>query len=331
MQSAFKTFTNKIIDYAGLFPPAQLEMGEAVRNYLEYKQGTDEWMLSRFICPARRLHELGEFSVDIRSLNKPLQISFLGTGGKKVDEFLAGLEEDLKKVNEFVEKNSGIVSVQAYEARLPEELIEDGNPVRISEFLNKIAEIMESKSLGEMAPFYEGVFGGDWSKNTEAQIEGISYHNIYVQSKQFGKYQPAGCKLRCGGAEQSMYPSPKQVAHAILTCKRHEIPLKATAGLHHPVRHFNEAERVKMHGFLNVFGAGIIAQFHDLNLDQIAAIVEDENAEDFAFTDSEFKWNDFSVLIDNVAEARSRRMISFGSCSFDEPRGDLRKLGYLHE
>lgn len=318
---------NQIIDYAGLFPPAQLSMDNAIQNFLEYKRGADGWMLSRFICPARRLHELEKYRDGFRAMEEPLQISFLGIGGKNGDEFLAGLEDDLKSVNEFVERNIGIVSVEAYEVRLPEDLIEECNPVRISEFLNKVAEIMESKNPGEMVSFYEGAFWGEWSKTIEALVEGISYHNIYVQSKQFGKYHPAGYKLRCGGAEPSMYPSPQQVAHVILTCKRHEIALKATAGLHHPIRHFNQSEKVTMHGFLNVFGAGIIAQYHDLNIDQIAAIVEDENPEHFIFTDSELKWNDLSVIIDNVDEARRRTMISFGSCSFDEPREDLTKLG----
>lgn len=330
MHSAFQVFMSNLIDYAGLFPPAQLPMETAIQNYLQYKREADEWMLSRFICPAGRLHELEKYRDGIRAMKKPLQISFTGRGGKNVNDFFAGLEEDLKLVSEFAEHNSGSVSVEAYEARLPEELIEEGNPVRISEFLNRIAEIMESKCPGEMNPFYEGDFRGEWSKTTEAIIEGISYHNLYVESKQFGNYRPAGYKLRCGGAEPSKYPLPQQVAHIILTCKRHGIALKATAGLHHPIRHFNESEQIKMHGFLNVFGAGIIAQYHELNADQITAIIEDEDAKHFIFSDSEFKWNGLSVMVDKVVEARKSRVISFGSCSFDEPREDLRELGYLN-
>jgi hypothetical protein len=329
MQSAFKIFMKQIIDYAGLFPPTQLSMDNAIRNHLEYQDGADEWMLSRFICPARRLHELEEHRDEIRSLSKPLKISFLGRGGKNAEEFFTELEDDLKLADQFVENNTGIVTVDAYEVRLPEGLIEESNPVRVSEFLNKAAEIIESKYGGELVPFYEGAFRGEWTKTVDALAEGISYHNIYVQSKQFGKYRPAGYKLRCGGAEPSMYPSSQQIAHVILTCKRHEIALKATAGLHHPVRHFNETEQVRMHGFLNVFGAGIIAQYQDLNVDQIAEIIEDENSEHFIFTDSEFRWNDLSVIIDDLSTARSQRMISFGSCSFDEPREDLRTLGLI--
>jgi hypothetical protein len=46
------------IDYAGLFPPAGLDMGPAVRNYAAYRAGADAWALGRFIVPAVRLGEL---------------------------------------------------------------------------------------------------------------------------------------------------------------------------------------------------------------------------------------------------------------------------------
>ena len=44
-----------LIDYAGLFPPAGLAMGDAVRNYATYRRGAHAWMLSRFIVPVSRL------------------------------------------------------------------------------------------------------------------------------------------------------------------------------------------------------------------------------------------------------------------------------------
>ena len=48
-----------VVDYAGLFPPAQLSMAEAVREYAEQRHGADSWALARFVVPAVRLDELG--------------------------------------------------------------------------------------------------------------------------------------------------------------------------------------------------------------------------------------------------------------------------------
>lgn len=45
------------IDYAGLFPPASLAMGPAVREYGEILAGDDAWALGRFVAPAARLQE----------------------------------------------------------------------------------------------------------------------------------------------------------------------------------------------------------------------------------------------------------------------------------
>lgn len=46
-----------LVDYAGLFPPASLDMPAAVRKYREYLLGDDSWALGRFVVPATRLEE----------------------------------------------------------------------------------------------------------------------------------------------------------------------------------------------------------------------------------------------------------------------------------
>ena len=50
-----------LIDYAGLFPPAALPMAGAVAEYAEALRGEHAWMLGRFIVPASRIAELGDF------------------------------------------------------------------------------------------------------------------------------------------------------------------------------------------------------------------------------------------------------------------------------
>ena len=47
-----------LIDYAGLFPPASLDLAAAVRNFTWYRLGDDNWMLGRFIVPASRLQDV---------------------------------------------------------------------------------------------------------------------------------------------------------------------------------------------------------------------------------------------------------------------------------
>lgn len=47
-----------IVDYAGLFPPAALELPAAVAEYEKHRRGADAWMLGRFVLPASRLAAL---------------------------------------------------------------------------------------------------------------------------------------------------------------------------------------------------------------------------------------------------------------------------------
>src|SRR5438045_1076677 len=52
--------TNALTDYAGLYPPAKLDMPAAVEAYNRCKIGEHEAMLGRFICPVARLDEFSK-------------------------------------------------------------------------------------------------------------------------------------------------------------------------------------------------------------------------------------------------------------------------------
>ena len=107
------------------------------------------------------------------------------------------------------------------------------------------------------------------------------------------------------------------------------VPLKATAGLHHPLRRPDPQLGVTMHGFVNVFVAGVLAHVHALRPGTVEPILLDGTAAHFVSDDDGLRWEDCHVTTDEVREARRHAVLSFGSCSFDEPRADLRELGWL--
>lgn len=53
-----------IIDYAGLYPPAALDMRSAINNYLEYSRGKHSTVLGRFVVDLDRLPELCAVAAD---------------------------------------------------------------------------------------------------------------------------------------------------------------------------------------------------------------------------------------------------------------------------
>jgi len=57
MDYATRALLTELIDYAGLFPPAELDMAAAVQNYAAYRQSEQAWMLARFVVPVTGLAE----------------------------------------------------------------------------------------------------------------------------------------------------------------------------------------------------------------------------------------------------------------------------------
>jgi hypothetical protein len=108
----------------------------------------------------------------------------------------------------------------------------------------------------------------------------------------------------------------------------HQLPIKFTAGLHHPIRQFRDEVKTKMHGFLNVLGAAVLAAEHQWNADQAVTMLEDENTDSFSFSDDVFAWRKWKIELERL-QYRRKFVASFGSCSFDEPREDLRGLNLL--
>jgi hypothetical protein len=58
MTEALRALLAGLIDYAGLFPPAALLMGDAQLRYASYAAGEHAWALGRFVVPAAQLDEV---------------------------------------------------------------------------------------------------------------------------------------------------------------------------------------------------------------------------------------------------------------------------------
>ncbi|MFN8382701.1 MAG: hypothetical protein U0V02_12205 [Anaerolineales bacterium] len=306
MIDSLKVFLYQVIDYAGLYPPANLPLEAAFSNFLEYQQVDDAWMLSRFIIPARRLSELPRFYGD-------LSFSILGRGGKDTNEFLENLKLDIEDIRTFREMYGTNMLADMFEVALPASSLDDNISVR--DVVNSAADMLNMNGL---TVFFEVPFGDEWQTRAEKLVRVL---------RKF-KDRHIGFKLRTGGVTADAFPSTEQVAWAIASARDAGVPMKCTAGLHHPVRHFNEGVQTKMHGFLNVFGAGVLAVANNLSVEQIETILEDEDPASFVFDEAGFVWRDLRVGTSKIKLAR-QQVVSFGSCSFDEPREDLRSIGLL--
>jgi hypothetical protein len=307
MVFGLRAFLEGIIDYAGLFPPAGLPLEQAVRNYLRYRQEPESWMLAGFVCPVARLAELTPLLPEVFPERERLVLSVLGRGGERFRDFAANLMADLQDVKRFQERPGRRADIAGFETRLP-----PGVP---SDFLKRVDADWESGFLPPPVRYYESSPGLSGQDSRAASLTAIAPTT-------------AGWKLRCGGLEAKAFPTVEQVAAVIVACRDAHVRLKFTAGLHHPIRRFDPGIGVKMHGFVNVFGAAVLAHARGLDADQVRQILEDEDPGNLVFDDTGFRWKDHRAATAEIVAAR-RWVVSFGSCSFEEPRDDLRVLGWL--
>jgi hypothetical protein len=275
-------------------------------------------MLGRFIVQAAKLAELGALLKGMPG-EPPLPLSVLGRGGPTMTEFSDGLVDDLKAMKDFQSTFPGRALIDGFEVRI--------SPLVLPE-LENLAQPRNLLSIlivaGKSGVFLEVGMDGDWRRNLERLITRIDR----VRTEDAHSSQ-VGVKLRCGGLEATAFPSSEQIAAVIIAARDSLVPLKLTAGLHHPVRHYSESVQTKMHGFLNVYVAGVLAHRCHLSEDQVRQILEDEDPKHFRFGDDGLAWQDYRASVGEIKLARQLAVTSFGSCSFDEPRDDLRTLGLL--
>ncbi|PEZ76290.1 hypothetical protein CN380_21050 [Bacillus sp. AFS017274] len=298
-EEAVSHFMTELIDYAGLFPPAALPLPEAISNFHAYIHDSDSWMLGPFVIPASRLGELKQFKAQFND-QYPLRLSVILTKSEEIPT-------ELEAIQLFLETYKTAGAIEAIEFPLPPQI----NP----SFLENL-----EKRTGNYPIYCEMTGTNDQLLNTLDTI-----HSINQKSP-----KRIGIKMRMGGITANLFPSVNQAAFVIHECQKRELPLKFTAGLHHPIRQYRTEVETRMHGFVNVFTASIMAYSRSVNTATIQAILLDEDPTNFSFTTDSLSWRDFTVSSADIIKARSFFAASYGSCSFNEPREELGELTIFH-
>ena len=317
VETCAKALFNGIIDYAGLFPPARLPMEEAFGRFLEHRSESDGWMLGRFVCPASRFSELEPLLTGIDPTQLPIKLAVLGRGGASVEEFLEAVERDAAAVRSLSSRYDQRVAADVFEVRLP---ARGGVAVAVESAWRLLSE--GGSSL--ITPYFEVSLLGDWRPRLPASVAAVRDTDRIA-----GEEQRVGLKIRCGGLEAAEVPEPAAVAAAIATCRATGVPLKATQGLHHPIRHHDPELDTMVHGFLNLFVASSLALVHDLPVTRLIEIVAEADPTAFAINEERLGWRDIEASAEQIAVSRRDLLTTFGSCSFREPRDDLREINLI--
>ncbi len=294
--SAIRTLLAKSIDYAGLFPPAELDMGTALQNYARYLSGPSSWALGRFIVPVSRLAELELALQRIpgRRIERPRRFAaLLGTD----------VEEDVRLLDAFNRRHLDLgATVDTVEVKATSET--------------------SIGAITQMVPVsFETYIEIPIDREPSGLIAAIG---------QGGRR----AKVRTGGVTQAAFPQTADLVRFLREATRQAVPFKATAGLHHPLRAAYQLTYAEggpsgtMFGFLNLFVA-VASLRSGMSDPEVAQVLEEGEADAFQADDSGITWRRRFLDLKALGDMRRLGMISFGSCSFTEPLSDLEALHLL--
>jgi hypothetical protein len=297
--SSLSMFLDGIIDYAGLYPPASLNMQDMVSAWVDGLSSEQDWMLGRVIVPVDRLDEFEQVSKSLIPSGddeEPWVISALLSPSPE-----SSMEMQVERIKLFNEchANEGRGGAVIDVVEVP-----GTDAVAIDAMLDQLPE--------EVFPFFELPADGD--------IRGMLA--VLVGSD-------AGAKIRTGGMKPESYPTTEQLSNFILQCSLADVPFKATAGLHHPLMNHNGDIGIMQFGFLNVFLASLLASAGEESIEVIESVLTRSDLAGIEFGDEGVEVDGSVLGLDVIEDARIAFSLSFGSCSIDEPVADLVGLGLL--
>ena len=293
---------------------------------LEHKEA---WMLSKFVVGTHLLNELVEMVNNDPRSPAPFKITLVAPASKNKDEFIQVIDDTKSAIQKAHEQSVKPIHFASLEIKVPMDLLTNESESALDSAMGYALRSMCESKLMPHQIFYE-VPGFDFiSTNAEKLIDSIHKQNAAFENTGCEDYSFSGFKIRCGGVEAFQFPSVTYLAKTITLARKKSVPVKFTAGLHHPIRHFNDSVNTKMHGFFNVFGASLLSYGKQLSESDLIDLLNDEEASNFMFSESEFSWKGHTVSFEELHMLRSLSVTSFGSCSFDEPVEDLQELNLI--
>jgi hypothetical protein len=294
--AAIDTLLDGLVDYAGLFPPASLDMEAMVEQYAIALASERASMVGRIIVPASTLGALEQAAKAMlpgHAEDDPWCVSAL----VRLDK----MDADLEAIANFNDAHE-----------LPEHGLALIDTIEVKAFDANDIEAIASNLPEGLFAFVEIPIDSD-PRGLLCAIAGDSL----------------GAKVRTGGITPELNPPIEDVARFIVHAVAAEVPYKATAGLHHPLPNDNPDIPARQLGFVNVFAAAALARVAGLDQAAVEEVLSCDDPEAFVFDGATLQLADYTLTSAQLEVSRLTSATSFGSCSLDDPWNDLIALGWL--
>lgn len=288
-RSALNTVLSGLFDYAGTFPPARLELNQAVAEALSFESTLKRPFLvnNRGVFNSSELTDVAAILNTAGVANKPFEFSALLIAGDELDRAVTELCNVLGE-NPFL-KMTGI------------EL--------------KIGSPLELEQAGKLLGLFSGIrlF---LEPSREIREQAIAYID------QLGaKNHAIGLKVRAAGPTAV---STAELANIIKDLTDRGIPLKVTQGLHSPFIQGNAPTgflTLALATYLSKAGASVGQIEQILRLTDLTPFSYDEG------TGSYISFDRVTIELKRCIELNHLGIIRIGSCSIREPDEELDRLG----
>ncbi len=268
----------RLVDDAALFPPSEASVVDAVQTHLAARCAPYSGVIGFLLCPTSRLSALVSALRKARP-TQPVALSLVADTG------LGGLPKAISTALD----NAKLVDLRMIEVPAPSD-VDSTWLVQLTEFVpDDVVRVVEPR------------------RGRPEWLAGVR------------RVAEAGCwpKLRCGGKSAESFPSVDEVADFLAIATGTGQPFKATAGLHHAVRHHDKRTGLTHHGLLNM----LVGTAH--------AVSGATAHEALRSTDAAALAAEAGALSENTSRIVREVFACYGSVSLTDPVADLIRLGLL--
>jgi hypothetical protein len=276
--SGFPPLLARLVDDAALFPPSGANVAEAVKTHLAARRAPYAGLIGFLLCPISRLGALVSALRKARPA-RPVALSLVADTG------LGGLPKAISTALD----NAKLLDLRMVEVPAPSD-VDSTWLVQLTEFVpDDVVRVVEPR------------------RGRPEWLTGVR------------RVAEAGCwpKLRCGGTSVESFPTVEEVADFLAIATGTGQPFKATAGLHHAVRHHDQNTGLTHHGLLNM----LVGTAH--------AVSGASAHEALRCTDAAALAAEASALSKETSRVVREVFACFGSVSLTDPVTDLIRLGLL--
>lgn len=283
MSVALRALLDHVVDYAGMYPPAGLDVPTAARNYAAYRASDDRWMLGRFVVGVANVPELRATIRSMRPVQTAWPVTVVAPDASAATGVLRGPDDAALRI-ECVEVRAGTVVDVTLVARAADKKRDVYVEVALDDSMESMLDAIATAKL-----------------RAKVRTGGLTAE-AFPSAIMLARF------IRACIDRSLPFKATAGLHH----------PMRGR----YPLTYASSAPSGEMFGFLNLFLAAALMR-NDLSDEDAVALLEEADPSAISVEDQAIRWREHVADIEAIKATRLKSATSFGSCSFREPVEEL--------